>query len=382
MKRFTAALLSLVLLLCAVGCGGAANNLPQEQAASPAANQESAAEEPSSAPAALTVADLMDALDTLDLSEAMLTCHQDGKEESYPAGAATQVDSYIEQLKGFTWEEYTPPVDWDKNDNYFYQITAPGMIITAHQSGYNSSRPLHLNINGTEGWFVLPYIHNATENKLIQVSWMVYDIFESWFLEARGATLYPGEGTPLTAEELAYFVEYTKNFCDEGITEISCFFTSLYTDPRDMDAGEFIYYCPFEYTLSWDDEEEFRLVQEQADFRAGEDGHLATLEEMPVPCHRYTRAYINDILMHYAGITVEDMHTDWLEELLYVPETDCFYTFTSDCGPGQFVPVYGRQNGDTVTLWGYGNGNSDVVLTLQKSGNYWHILSHTTAEKK
>ena len=382
MKRFAAFLLSLSLLLCAVGCSSVEDELPYEPAQEPTAGSDTTTNEPEPTSGTLTVADLIDALDTLDLSEAMLTCHQNGDVGTYPAGAAIQVESYIDQLKNFTWEEYTPPESWDKRERYFYQITAPGVIITAHQSGYNDSRPLHLDINGTEGWFVLPYIHNATENRLVQVSWMVYGIFESWYKEARGATLYPGEGTALTAEELAFFAEYTKTSWDEGITPISCFFTSYYTDPRDMDAGEFIYYCPFEYTLTLDDEEEFRLVQEKSDFRAGEDGHLATLAEMPVPCHRYTRAYINDILMRYAGITVEEMHTDWLAELLYIPETDCFYTFTSDCGPGVFIPVYGRQHGDTVTLWGYGNGNIDTVLTLQKSGEDWRILSHTTAGEK
>ena len=378
MKRYTAVLLSFVLLLCAVGCSSAANDLPPEPAPSTATNHDPAADDSSSIPSALTISDLMDALDTLDLTEAVLTCYKDGTAESYPAGAATRVEDYITELKNFTWETYTPPADWDKNDNYFYQITAPGVTITALQGGSSDSRPLHLDLNGIEGWFVLPYIHNATENKLVQVSWMVYDIFQSWYLEARGATLYPGEGTPLTAEMLAYFDEYTDTFRDEGITPISCFFTSYYADPRDMDAGEFIYYCPFEYTLTWDDEAEFQLVKAKSDWLE-ED---FTLEEMPVPCHRYTRAYINDILMRYAGITAEDMHTNWLEELLYVPETDCFYTFTSDCGPGLFVPVYGRQNGDIVTLWGYGNGNIDAVLTLQKSGQNWHILSHTIAENQ
>ena len=375
MKRYIAALLSFVLLLCAVGCGSADNERPPEPATDPIVGSDTTTDKPSSTSGVLTIADLMDALDTLDLSAAVLTRHEDGKAESYPAGAATRVESYIEELKHFTWEEYTPPADWDKNDNYFYEITAPGVTITALQGGSSDSRPLHLDLNGAEGWFVLPYIHNATENKLVQVSWMVYEIFESWYLEARCVTLYPGEGTPLMAERLAYFDEYTDTFWDEGITPISCFFTSYYADPRDMDAGEFISYCPFEYTLTWDDEAEFQLVKAKSDWLE-ED---FTLEEMPVPCHRYTRAYINDILMRYAGITVEDMHTNWLEELLYVPETDSFYTFTSDCGPGVFVPVYGRQNGDIVTLWGYGNGNIDAVLTLQKSGSNWHILSHTSA---
>ena len=80
--------------------------------------------------------------------------------------------------------------------------------------------------------------------------------------------------------------------------------------------------------------------------------------------------------MQYAGITVEDMHSDWKAELCYVPETDSFYTTTSDFGPGVFNLNYGEKSGDIVTLWGassYSGGTA--VLTLQKSNNSWLIQS-------
>ena len=158
-------------------------------------------------------------------------------------------------------------------------------------------------------------------------------------------------------------------------TPISCFFTSLYDDSRDMDANTFITYCPSLKVLDSDDEDEFRLVQKKINFRAT-DGHLLTLEEMPTPCHRLPRSYINDILMQYAGITIEDMHSDWKSNLCYVPETDCFYTFTSDFGPGAFNPSYGEKSGAIVTLWGASSCNEGpAVLTLQKNGNGWLIRS-------
>ena len=79
---------------------------------------------------------------------------------------------------------------------------------------------------------------------------------------------------------------------------------------------------------------------------------------------------------------MEEMHTDWLTEALYIPETDCFYTFTSDFGPGTFYPRYGEKNGDIVTLWAApaGYDGSTRMLTLQKSGENWHILSHNTVQ--
>jgi hypothetical protein len=72
------------------------------------------------------------------------------------------------------------------------------------------------------------------------------------------------------------------------------------------------------------------------------------------------------------------MHTDWTSEAQYVPETDSFYTFTSDFGPGRFIPCYGEKNGDIVTLWAAPDNYDDTanMLTLQKSGENWRILSH------
>ena len=77
----------------------------------------------------------------------------------------------------------------------------------------------------------------------------------------------------------------------------------------------------------------------------------------------------------YAGITVEEMHTDWLEEALYIPETDCFYTIASDFGTIKFNPSYGEKIGDVVTLWESPFGES-LRLVLQKNGENWNILSH------
>ena len=76
------------------------------------------------------------------------------------------------------------------------------------------------------------------------------------------------------------------------------------------------------------------------------------------------------------------MHTDWKETAFYIPATDCFYTFTSDFGPGRLVPCYGERDGDIVMLWEapdrYDEMISDV-LTLQKNGDGWLILSHQAA---
>ena len=371
-----AALCALVLAACA-GSPAAGTPAPTQ---TPTPTEAPA---PAQTPDPLGTADLDALLSGLNLSGADLThCTDDGEVGSYPADAAICAADYVEELRGYVWENYEPsPAEREKDSGYRYQLSAPGLTLTSFQS----SRALRAVTGRGEGWFILPYREDG------QVDWMTYDAFDIWYQEAEAATRYRGEGTPLTAEELAWFRDYTasiQNYYDEageyqftGSTPISCFFTSQYSDPREMDAGEFLYYCPSQGNLGAEDEAEFQLVQAKLDWRSGEDGHLASITELPVPCHRLPRTYVNEILTRYAGITVEEMRMDWLEELLYIPETDCFYGFASDFGPGAFEVRYGEKSGDTVTLWEAAGayGEAADVLTLQKAGDGWHILSHQAA---
>lgn len=378
MKRRVPFAVALLLVL-AVGCTNE-NEQPLDGRAP--LSSESVSE-----PAALDVSDLHDILTSVDLVAADLTYFHDGTEETFPAGNAIRAESYLETLGEFTWESYQPPAEWDATDDYRYQLTVPSATLTAYPSGYADAPPLHVETEEGEGWFILSSVTEPQE----QYSWMLHDTFDHWYGEAQTAALYGGDAASLTAEELDWFESYTESTETHygeawdgfigGTTPISCFFTSRYSDPRDMDAEKFLCYCPDQGVLEAGkagDEEEFRIVQEKADWRFGEDNHLASLEEIPVPCHRLPRSYINEILTKYAGITVEEMHTDWLEEVLYIPETDCFYTFTSDFGPGMFIPRYGEKNGDIVTLWEAPSETSDK-LVLQKSGADWRILSHCSA---
>ena len=151
--------------------------------------------------------------------------------------------------------------------------------------------------------------------------------------------------------------------------------SAVFLPPNTATPGTF-WYCPEPSGQAPVDAAEFKRVQEVLDWR-GTDGHLLTLEELPTPCFRLPRSYINEILTQYAGITLEEMNTDWMENILYVPSTDCFYTFASDFGPGVFIPCYGEKNGDIVTLWEAPNQESGTSeeLTLQKAGENWLIRS-------
>lgn len=286
---------------------------------------------------------------------------------------------------GRLWETCQPPENWNPSGEYYYKFHGDGISLISYQNGFTGLQPFHVTTDTGDGWFRLSDIPAEQDNSAQQFGWMVYDTFGKWYSEARTADLYRSTSPPLTADELDELEAYTacqvSTYIEEwggytvSPTPISCFFASLYDDPRDMDANTFITYCPSLKVLDSDDEDEFRLVQKKINFRAT-DGHLLTLEEMPTPCHRLPRSYINDILMQYAGITIEDMHSDWKSNLCYIPETDCFYTFTSDFGPGAFNPSYGEKSGAIVTLWGASSCNEGpAVLTLQKNGNGWLIRS-------
>lgn len=369
MKKIACLILACLLPLALVGCSSTTTPKPETPAE----------------PAALEVSDLSGILADLNAGGATLQrCCRD-EESSYPADRAIRAAKYIEALQGFTWESYQIPEswDWENDDGYRCTFDGNGITLTAYQGNV---QPLHAVTENGEGWFVLPYIEDEAD-AAGQGGWMLYSTFEKWWNEAQTAESCRGSGTPLSADELDWFEDYTASehtYYDEehqwtvtGATEISCFFTSTYDDPRDMDAERFLQYFPTEKTLSSEDEAEFALVQKKLNWRSGEDDHLFRVEELPVPCHRIPRAYLDEVLMKYAGIKVAEMHTDWLEYFSYIPETDCFYTFTSDFGPGMFVPYYGEKDGTIVTLWSV--AQNARRLTLQKSGESWHILSLQSA---
>lgn len=375
MKRttqgFSHLLLTLTLLLSMVGCSG---------------KEPTQTNRSDTAPTTLTIADLKEILSALDASNSTLTYCNGENEETHPANAAIRTKKYIKELQDYdVWETCQPPESWNPSGEYYYKFHGDGISLISYQSGFTGLQPLHVTTDTGDGWFRLSDIPAEQDNSAQQFGWMVYDTFGKWYSEARTADLYRSTSPPLTADELDELEAYTacqvSTYIEEwggytvSPTPISCFFTSLYDDPRDMDANTFITFCPSLKVLDSDDEDEFRLVQKKINFRAT-DGHLLTLEEMPTPCHRLPRSYINDILMQYAGITIEDMHSDWKSNLCYVPETDCFYTFTSDFGPGAFNPSYGEKSGAIVTLWGASSCNEGpAVLTLQKNGNGWLIRS-------
>jgi hypothetical protein len=54
-------------------------------------------------------------------------------------------------------------------------------------------------------------------------------------------------------------------------------------------------------------------------------------------------------------------------ELVYLPETDAFYNFTSDAGPGMFICEAGRWEGKLLVLTG---GGKELTLEAAEDGRY------------
>ena len=185
-----------------------------------------------------------------------------------------------------------------------------------------------------------------------------------------------GLGDFLTEEELE---EYRSAFWPEimegeeviGVNPVSAFFTSYYERPEDLNFEEFLRYLPGS-----------ELVRDSADdpeFQALMDDPLWPFEGglVPVPIHRYSRQIVDQVLEQYTGIGTRDLSGAGMDNVLYLEEYDAWYNFTSDYGPGIFIPVYGLREGSTVTLW---EMSSKDTLILEETEEGFRIRSHLPGE--
>lgn len=181
---------------------------------------------------------------------------------------------------------------------------------------------------------------------------------------------------PLSSEQIAQVNEaftptLTGSKGNLTVNPISCFFTSYYDYPEDINLAEFLRYFPNGSSVT--DETEFNALKELDNWPFGQD---ATLESMPVPVSKYTSEALDQALWEYAGITRDDLNGVGSDDVLYLEEYDAYYNFTSDFGPGVFNCARGEVQGSTVRLYAeYGDG-SGAVLTLRKQDGRYLILSH------
>ena len=163
-----------------------------------------------------------------------------------------------------------------------------------------------------------------------------------------------------------------------GHFAVNGFFTSTYDDVRDLNLNNFLAYfgeCG-EEDIS---EEEFAQLNAKWEFR------VDSVEDFPLPIHRYPASAVEDVLKRFAGIGLADL-TDMqtpFSGYTYLEDTDAFYTTTSDYSPGYFRCTSGEiePDGDTALLYGStaGSLSGKAVLKLVKDGENWYIHSFTLA---
>ena len=178
----------------------------------------------------------------------------------------------------------------------------------------------------------------------------------------------PEELAAQTAEEIAQVKEAFAPFDEREngsyMNPVCSFFTSYYERPEDLNLVEFLRYFglgngPVE------DGPEFEALKAAE----GWPFHVDHLDQMPVPIHRYSRADVDAYLEEHAGITTADLTTFPVSsaDLLYLPEYDAFYNFTSDAGPGVFICEAGRREGALLILTG---GSAELTLEKTEAGRY------------
>ena len=189
--------------------------------------------------------------------------------------------------------------------------------------------------------------------------------------------------TPLTQAQIdavnAIFADYELSTDDTlGHFAVNGFFTSTYDDVRDLNLNNFLAYfgeCG-EEDIS---EEEFAQLNAKWEFR------VDSVEDFPLPIHRYPASAAEGVLKRFAGIGLADL-TDMqtpFSGYTYLEDTDAFYTTTSDYSPGYFRCTSGEiePDGDTALLYGStaGSLSGKAVLKLVKDGENWYIHSFTLA---
>lgn len=156
----------------------------------------------------------------------------------------------------------------------------------------------------------------------------------------------------LTEEERAQVSEYLRPYDEdsEGVVNsalLSGFVRrAYYADPTQINLDELLRYNPLCELVT--DEAEYQALKQVEGWYRGED---ATLANSLTPVWRYSGAAVDQLLQEYAGITRAELGEQSWKRLLYQPANDCYYNFTSDSGPGEFICVWGYTDGEWAVLY-------------------------------
>lgn len=191
------------------------------------------------------------------------------------------------------------------------------------------------------------------------------------------------DGISLTQEQIDQVNEAFASTMEEEsgayvATPVSCFFTSYYEHPSQIDLKEFLrHFSAYGIVEDWTGdvtEEEFDHLRTQEGFLFPEKENL---DDMPVPIHKYPSEVVDAVIHHYTGV-----HLDELEDAcgrgdaFYSEKYDAYYNHTSDFGPGTFTCTGGIIYDGYVELY---SKHSVLVLQQGDDGRYC-IASHLLLE--
>ncbi len=323
-----------------------------------------------------TLASLLDGVVSVNDLE-LSTKEWNELEDPVNGGKAVLAEKYLKLLSTTVWKKTDPGA----YSGYFTVVLQPASWVSSQPwkiTAFQNISVIHL-----ETWIGAVWLEASDIPDVEGIDRRdIYTTLYNWFLDARTASKLSTGGTPITAEELSRWRETLRGeYTADGTgypSSVNGFFRSDWSDPRNLDLGEFLYYFgwPEEFHLmdatfyheEDPSQEELADVYQAVQERSGEED-TAWLDALP--CHKIPAFVVDYVLEKYAGITLDDMSKDWRSQLLYLEKYDSFYTFTSDFGPGEFYPLYGERQGDILTLW-----SGDHVLTIRQSGDQWTFISH------
>ena len=179
--------------------------------------------------------------------------------------------------------------------------------------------------------------------------------------------------TPLSDEEIAAARDALAPIRVEKdgstwVNPVDPCFTSFYTGPGELNFTAFMrYFGDDGNTVVPATEEDLRALKAAGFPHAGRWQHL---EDLSMPLRRIPASTVDAALRRYFDIGLSDLKADYRTRCYYLAETDCFYSITSDFGPGTFQPDWGERKDDMVRLW-----QGTRCLTCRKLADRWIIVS-------